>query len=84
MDKDEISCDIIERLSRDVKTLQSQNKLLLKAIMIAGKYARDNPPAAFPEEDFTTYFSITAGGIHRDPDGKEFAHFWINKASQKS
>ena len=64
-----------------IRALEHDRTLLLKALEIAGQYARDNLPAGLPEgEDFATYVSIYANGRNRDPEGKEFVSFWAHKA----
>ena len=66
-----------------IRALEHDRTLLLKALEIAGQYARNNLPAALPcGEDSSTYISIYAGGNNRDPEGKEFASFWAHKAKE--
>ena len=67
-----------------IRALEHDRTLLLKALEIAGQYARDNLPAGLPDgEDFSTYVSIYADGNNRDPEGKEFANLWFGLAKQK-
>ncbi len=54
--------------------------VLYDALKLAGKWIRNNPPADFPEEDSDIHFRIIAGGIIRDPDGKEYVNYFIDKA----
>ena len=66
-----------------IHALEHDRTLLLKALEIAGQYARNNLPAGLPDgEDFSTYVSIYADGNNRDPEGKEFVGFWAHKAKE--
>ena len=66
-----------------IAALEHDRTLLLKALEIAGQYARDNLPAEMPNgEDAMAYLGIIADGNNRDPKGKEFAGFWAHKAKE--
>ena len=68
-----------------IEYLERKNRVLINALLIAGKYARDNLPAELPynDENFQDYLSIIVNGANRDPEGKEFANLWLSLAQQK-
>ena len=69
-----------------IELLEHNNRVLIDALLIAGKYARINLPAELPynDENFQDYLSIIVNGSNRDPEGKEFANLWLNLAQQKN
>ena len=69
-----------------IELLEHNNRVLIDALLIAGKYARINLPAELPynDENFQDYLSIIVNGFNRDPEGKEFANLWLNLAQQKN
>lgn len=69
-----------------IEYLEQNNRVLINALLIAGKYARDNLPAELPynDENCQDYLSIIVNGTNRDPEGKEFANLWLNIAEQKN
>lgn len=74
--------ETIETLTHKVDKLEKEKALLLKALKIAGKYARQNPPGAFPEEDFSDFVSVLCGGAN-DPEGQKFTTWWLMQAKAK-
>ena len=68
-----------------IEYLEQKNRVLVNALLIAGKYARNNLPAELPynDENFQDYLSIIVSGNNRDPEGKEFASLWLDLAQQK-
>lgn len=62
-------------------TIEKQNEILKKAIFEMGKFIRQNPPALLSGffEDIQLMQTL-AGGIDRDPEGKEYAYYFIDKA----
>jgi hypothetical protein len=74
----EISKEDAKILLSTIKELKQQKQQLLDALLIAGKYARENLPAAFPSDSY--YANIYANGTNRDPEGREFANYWFHLA----
>ena len=66
-------------------TVENQLKILKKAVFLMGQHCRNI--AANPSLD--TYFNdmellqILIGGNDRDPEGKEFVYYFVNKALQE-
>lgn len=62
-------------------TIEEQNKILKEAIFEMGKFIRQNPPALLDGflEDIQLMQTLV-GGTVRDPEGKEYAYYFINKA----
>ena len=69
-----------------IELLEHNNRVLIDALLIAGKYARINLPAELPynDENFQDYLSIIVNGSNRDPEGKEFANLWLQMAKEKN
>ena len=69
-----------------IELLEHNNRVLIDALLIAGKYARINLPAELPynDENFQDYLSIIVNGSNRDPEGKEFAALWLQMAKEKN
>lgn len=64
-------------------TIEEQNKILKKAIFEMGKFIRQNPPSSL--DGFFEYegiLPVLAGGMDRDPEGKEYAYYFINRAKR--
>lgn len=62
-------------------TIEEQNKILKKAIFEMGKFIRQNPPALL--DGFLEDIQLTqtlVGGANRDPEGKEYVYYFIDKA----
>ena len=68
-----------------IEKLEKDRELLLQALLIGAKYTRTNLPAELPynDEHFHDYLNIIVNGSKRDPEGKEFANFWLYLAQQK-
>lgn len=62
-------------------TIEEQNKILKEAIFEMGKFIRQNPPAFLDGflEDMRLMQTLI-GGVNRDPEGKEYAYYFIDKA----
>ena len=75
----------MKNVEKYIEYLEQKNRVLVNALLIAGKYARNNLPAELPynDENFQDYLSIIVNGINRDPEGKEFANLWFGLAKQK-
>ena len=69
-----------------IELLEHNNRVLIDALLIAGKYARINLPAELPynDENFQDYLSIIVNGSNRDPEGKEFVALWLQMAKEKN
>jgi hypothetical protein len=76
----------MKKVEAYVEHLERNNRVLINALLIAGKYARDNLPAELPynDENFQDYLSIIVNGANRDPEGKEFAALWLQMAKEKN
>lgn len=76
--------ETVETLTRKINRLEKEKALLVKALRIAGKYARQNPPGAFPEEEenFSDFVNALCGGAD-DPEGKKFTTWWLMQAKEK-
>lgn len=55
-----------------------QIRVLQKALLLAGKVLRDNPPADIGSYDFDM-LTVLAGGAERDPEGREWAAYFVKK-----
>ena len=65
-----------------IPTQENQLKVLKKAIFLMGQYCRDfanNPTLDIFFEDIALLQAL-AGGGKRDPEGKEFVYYFVNKA----
>ena len=69
----------------DIDEIKRQNALMKKALYMMGKFIRDNPPQTLDSyfQD-PTLLSILVGGTDRDPKGKEYVYYFINKASAEN
>lgn len=76
----------MENVEKYIELLEHNNRVLIDALLIAGKYARINLPAELPydDENFQDYIPIIINGSNRDPEGKEFANLWLHLAEQKN
>jgi hypothetical protein len=63
-----------------MKSDKERLEIVSKALLMASEFIRQNPPAMFPDNDYSELVMITAGGLDRDPDGREYAAYFINKA----
>lgn len=61
-------------------TIEEQNKILKNALSKMGNFIRNNPPLDLNAFNDLQLMSILAGGLERDPQGKEYVHYFINKA----
>ena len=75
-----------DRTLEYIMKLEEDRKILLQALLIAAQYTRTNLPAELPynDEHFEEYLQFYINGNQRDPEGKEFANFWLYLAKQKS
>ena len=65
-------------------TIEEQNKILKKAIFEMGKFIRQNPPSVL--DGFFEYegiLPVLAGGMHRDPEGKEYVYYFVDRAKKE-
>ena len=78
--------DIDKGIEQYIELLERNNRILIDALLIAGKYARINLPAELPydDENCQDYISIILNGFNRDPEGKEFVNLWLHLAEQKN
>ena len=69
---------------KKIKCLQKDVLILSKALLKACKMLREYPPTL--EQTiipYNLYLKILVGGIHRDPDGKEFASYFIDEVTRE-
>lgn len=65
-------------------TIEQQNKILLKALLLIGEYLRKNPPGNL--DDIWSepgMINILTGGAVRDPKGTEWVAYYIKKAKKE-
>ena len=75
----------VEYLEKYIKLLEYDNRILIDALLMVGKYARINLPVGllYNDENFQDYVSIIVKGFNKDPEGKEFVNLWLDMAEQK-
>lgn len=55
--------------------------ILSRALDIAGRYIRENPPAHMPDDE--AYLPMFIGGDNRDPTGRELVKYWCSIAKKE-
>ena len=76
----------MEYLEKYIELLEYDNRILIDALLIAGKYTRINLPVGllYNDENFQDYISIIVKGFNKDPEGKEFVNLWLDMVEQKN
>lgn len=61
----------------------NEEALNFLAFWEACKWIRHNLPAKFPEEDYTEWVTLVAGGEERDPEGLEIMRYFQTKVAKE-
>ena len=72
-----------DKHSINLITIEEQNEILKKAIFKMGKFIRQNPPALEGFLEDMQLLHILVGGNARDPEGKEYAYYFVDKAAKE-
>lgn len=63
-------------------TLEEKNLVLFEALQRACQFIREKPPTEYPFED-VDMLMILVNGMQRDPQGKEYMAYFIDKAKEE-
>ena len=64
-------------------TFSPREKILYRALRIIGKMLRQNPMGDLSEYPPDLIQNVLNGGNSRDPNGKEYVYYFINRATKE-
>ena len=64
-------------------TFSPREKILYRALRIIGKMLRQNPMGDLGEYPPDLIQNVLNGGNRRDPNGKEYVYYFINRAAKE-